>query len=324
MKISVALATYNGSKYLREQLESFAIQRRLPDELIICDDCSHDETHRIIIQFINEAPFPVLFFRNEINLGYAKNFEQALLYCSGDIILFSDQDDVWSVDKIEKVESIFLNNSDAMLVMHDAEIVLNDGIRTGFTLQGQTKALGLNLERDFGLGCCMAFRRELVELSMPLPFADSLHDVWLNTFAIHLGKKFIISDVLSFYRRHELNSSAWIAGSCNKLTKFDLIYSWFFESSYKSCLRRYKDLVEINMRLNDYLIYNKYSAVNVQFYCTLNSINNEVRAISFRIGVFRSSRVNRFFWALYLFLRGDCYRFFSNWKSFLKDLMCIR
>ncbi len=107
MKVSIALASYNGSRYLKEQLDSFANQIRLPDELIICDDCSHDESHKIINEFIKKSPFPVCFFKNDNNLGYAKNFEQAVLYCDGDIILFSDQDDVWYVDKIQKIESFF-------------------------------------------------------------------------------------------------------------------------------------------------------------------------------------------------------------------------
>jgi hypothetical protein len=209
--------------------------------------------------------------------------------------------------------------------MHDAEIVSKNGIKTGFTLQGQTKSLGLNLERDFGLGCCMAFRRELVELSMPLPFNDSLHDVWLNTMAIHMQGKFTISDILSFYRRHDLNTTAWIAGSCKKINNFDLLCSWFAESSYKSCLRRYNDLLEIKKRLNNFHAISKNCSCGYsRIACSLNSVNSEIRAISLRLGVFRTSHTNSFIWALYLLLRGDCYQFFSNWKSFLKDLMRIR
>ena len=198
--------------------------------------------------------------------------------------------------------------------MHDADIVSHNAEKTGFTLQGQTKSLGLRLERDFGLGCCMAFKQELVAISMPLPFNYSLHDVWLNTMAIHLYKKIILPDVLSFYRRHGLNTTAWIAGSCKKLRNFDLLYAWFSASSYESCLRRYQDAVEIKKRLNKFNLQNKniYSE---------NSINNEIRAISLRLGVFRTSRKYRSVWALYMFFRGDCYPFFSNWKSFLKDLI---
>jgi len=316
MKISIALATYNGSKYLKKQLDSFVHQSRLPDELIICDDCSVDETDKIVREFISEAPFTVLYFKNNKNLGYAKNFEQAVLYCSGDIIFFSDQDDVWYKDKIFKIEDAFLSNPDALLVMHDADIVLHNADKTGFTLQGQTKSLGLKLERDFGLGCCMAFKQELVAISMPLPFNYSLHDVWLNTMAIHLHKKIILPDVLSFYRRHGLNTTAWIAGSCKKLSHFDLLYAWFSKSSYESCLRRYKDVIEIKKRLNKFNLQNKniYSE---------NSVNNEIRAISLRLGVFRTSRKYRFVWVVYVLLRGDCYPFFTNWKSFLKDLIRI-
>ena len=98
--ISVAMCTYNGEKYLREQLESIALQTRLPAELVICDDRSTDSTSEIIRNFADSAPFPVRFNLNPVNLGGAtkgitKNFEQASRLCTGDLIAFCDQDDVW-------------------------------------------------------------------------------------------------------------------------------------------------------------------------------------------------------------------------------------
>ena len=95
MKASIALATYNGERYLQEQLNSFLHQTRLPDEIIACDDCSTDRTMDILESFAISALFAVYIYRNAINLGYTKNFERAISLCSGDVIFLSDQDDVW-------------------------------------------------------------------------------------------------------------------------------------------------------------------------------------------------------------------------------------
>ena len=95
MNLSIALATYNGAVYLKEQLESIAAQTRTPDELVISDDQSTDDTLRVIEEFAATAGFPVRLSVNEANLGIAKNFEKAISLCRGDLIFLSDQDDVW-------------------------------------------------------------------------------------------------------------------------------------------------------------------------------------------------------------------------------------
>jgi glycosyltransferase involved in cell wall biosynthesis len=123
LKLSVALCTYNGAKYLKEQLDSIGRQTRLPDELVICDDRSTDGTPGIVSQFAAEARFPVAFTVNKVNLGATKNFEKAIGRCTGDIILQSDQDDVWLDKKLELIEGIFLNNPDVRAIFSDAEVV---------------------------------------------------------------------------------------------------------------------------------------------------------------------------------------------------------
>jgi glycosyltransferase involved in cell wall biosynthesis len=105
--ISVALAAYNGARYLQEQLDSLAAQRRLPDELVVVDDASSDGTVGILERFRATAPFEVKVHRNTANLGYSANFEVAISRCTGDIIFMSDQDDVWFPEKIEAVAGCF-------------------------------------------------------------------------------------------------------------------------------------------------------------------------------------------------------------------------
>lgn len=108
MKMSIAMATYNGARYLREQLDSFAAQTRLPDELVVCDDGSSDDTLNILEEFARTAPFQVRIFRNDVNLGYAQNFARALERCVGDLVFLSDHDNVWFEDKIDVKESYAL------------------------------------------------------------------------------------------------------------------------------------------------------------------------------------------------------------------------
>ena len=93
MRVTIALATYNGERYLQEQLDSFLAQTRLPDELIVVDDKSTDGTLNILRQFADSAPFSVRWFQNDNNLGYCGNFNQVLLRVDSDIVFLSDQDD---------------------------------------------------------------------------------------------------------------------------------------------------------------------------------------------------------------------------------------
>ena len=102
MRISLAMTTYNGEDYLEEQLESFLRQTRIPNELIVCDDGSRDSTLNILEAFQLKAPFPVMINRNVENLGYTKNFENALSKCSGELIFLSDQDDIWEANKVHR------------------------------------------------------------------------------------------------------------------------------------------------------------------------------------------------------------------------------
>ena len=104
MKVSIALATYNGAKYLKQQLDSFQAQTCLPDELVVCDDCSKDNTVEILEEFKETASFIVIIIQNESNLGYTGNFEKAISLCSGNLIFISDQDDVWFNNKIETID----------------------------------------------------------------------------------------------------------------------------------------------------------------------------------------------------------------------------
>src|SRR6266436_7212118 len=112
-RISVAMCTYNGARFLPRQLESIATQTRLPDELVVCDDGSSDESVAIVRWFANSAPFTVRLEINERNLGSTKNFGKAIGLCEGDIIALADQDDVWKPLKLAVLETALKNYLEA-------------------------------------------------------------------------------------------------------------------------------------------------------------------------------------------------------------------
>src|SRR4030095_10826576 len=120
---SVAMCTYNGARYVGEQLDSIASQTRPPDELVVCDDRSSDETVQIVEQFAASAKFPVSLEVNSQNLGSTKNFEKAIEICEGDLIALADQDDVWVPSKLEIIEREFDAVPASGLVFTDAEVV---------------------------------------------------------------------------------------------------------------------------------------------------------------------------------------------------------
>jgi glycosyltransferase involved in cell wall biosynthesis len=120
--VSVALGTYNGERFLRNQLESLAGQRVLPVELVVCDDRSSDGTVAILEEFAQDAPFPVRIFRNEVNVGFTANLIGAAERCEGPLIAFCDQDDVWSERKVETCARFFADHA-VRLLIHAAQPV---------------------------------------------------------------------------------------------------------------------------------------------------------------------------------------------------------
>lgn len=120
--VSVAMATYNGDRFLKEQLDSIARQSYLPDELVVCDDRSQDETVAILERFAVDAPFPVRIHCNEERLGFGDNFLRATSYCGSDLIAFCDQDDVWLEDKLLRCVTLF-EDPRCRLVVHSAAVV---------------------------------------------------------------------------------------------------------------------------------------------------------------------------------------------------------
>lgn len=218
MKVSIAMASYNGEKYIKKQLDSFLAQVRLPDELIITDDCSTDSTEEIVKTFAESAPFPVIFNRNEKNLGYCGNFNAALMKTTGDLVFLSDQDDVWFPEKIATQARLADENPDMLVLMNDTELTDGELNPVGLTKLGQIKSAGFS-PNAYVMGCCCAVRRELLDLCMPIPEGFRAHDKWIVEFAAGLNAKLIDKTVLQYYRRHESNESQFIVNRTVKVSR---------------------------------------------------------------------------------------------------------
>lgn len=221
MRISIALATYNGAAYLTEQLESFVAQTRRPDELVVSDDASTDGTVELLRRFRDSAPFPVVILENDDRLGYAGNFNRALELATGELVFLSDQDDVWFPEKIERMARR-ASSSDALVLMNDAALTGPDLDEVGLTKLGQIRSAGLP-DSDFVMGSCAAIRRRLLDLALPVHPGFPAHDSWLVPMAEGMGRKDIVEEVLQYYRRHGANESQSIGNRTDRLGRIDVL-----------------------------------------------------------------------------------------------------
>jgi glycosyltransferase involved in cell wall biosynthesis len=217
VQISIALCTYNGARFLEEQLASLVSQNRRPDELVVCDDCSTDSTVALLRKFATDAPFPVHIHENQIRLGSTKNFERAISLCQGEVIALCDQDDIWVKDKLSFTEQCFVDNPNVGLVFTDASIVDEKENPLGYNLwaslefdhasQAKIKspaAFELLSQREIVTGATMSFRTKFRDLILPIPEDTSLiHDGWIALIISLAGSLDFIDRPLIKYRQHD-------------------------------------------------------------------------------------------------------------------------
>lgn len=217
-KISVALCTYNGEKYLREQLESI-FQQTLPvHEIILCDDGSKDRTLDIAKEFIGRKSIDFQIFSNEKNLGSTKNFEACALKCTGDIIFFADQDDRWLPNKVNRTLEMFDMHPEWQAVFSNAEIIDSNGKQKGktsfesieFTEKAQEnwragKAFDILLRGYVVTGATLAVRSKVIDKLFPTPdlFPELIHDGWAAMYLAAFNQIGFTNECLIEYREHE-------------------------------------------------------------------------------------------------------------------------
>lgn len=325
MNISIAMATYNGGHYLQQQLDSFCAQKLLPDELVVCDDGSGDDTLAILERFSASCPFVVRIICNEKNLGYARNFEKAISLCSGNIIFLSDQDDVWLEHKIEQVVAQFRADASRWVVVSDAMLTDADLKPTGLTVAGQLVAAGLPPEQLL-LGCCIAFRQALRPLLLPIPCHLHGHDGWINTLAKALDVRHFDPSVLQLYRRHGTNTSEWLTTRLTPASRWLLLREKMRWSSLRNdpgaaSSSRLEHLDTLKGRLKAHEHYLRHClADGLALEQVMARIDQERAANASRQSLQQLSFWGRLIAGVRFYLAGG-YRQFEGWKSLARDIV---
>lgn len=323
MRISIAMATYNGAAYLDEQLQSFVDQTTLPDELVVSDDSSSDESCQVVEAFASRSPFPVVLIRNDENAGYSANFNRALSSCQGDIVFLSDQDDVWLPEKIERILSEFNARPDTQLIIHDLDYCKED-----LTPIGQTKIERMrenfDLEKSYVVGMATAIRGDFLRLCLPIPDKPGItHDSWLHACAQAIGGKTIINSVLAMHRRHPSNVTAsgdlnvdYVTGASHfkrKQLKLLLTGKTMFDLEAESALEHWLLEARAILVQKGYISSLGINELIRSEQARLNNIRerNRIRALP---------RLRRILPAAGMYLSGG-YGQFSGLKSAAKDIL---
>lgn len=225
MKISIALCTYNGAKYIAEQLESLARQTVGPFELVVCDDGSTDDTLKIIREFASRVPFEIRIFENEENLQFTGNFLKAASLCTGDYIAFCDQDDVWEVEKIGACISA-LEDRKADLLIHEGRVIDGNGRPVGLKIPDFSGGLDDINNPPFdraSKGFAMVVRRQVVQeimnqwswgeyITFKRTYGPPLgHDLLIYAWCLERKKIAYLQQELVQYRIHGENVTASVA-----------------------------------------------------------------------------------------------------------------
>lgn len=207
MNISVCLASFNGEKYISHQIKSILNQLDINDELIICDDGSTDNTLGIIKQF-NDYRIRLYEELNHFNPIF--NFESAIKYTSKEIVVLSDQDDVWVQNRVEIIKNHFNKTNDVKynLLVMDAQGIDSEGLilyPSMLEYLNARRGILKNIKKNSYIGCCLAFSKDVKNLIIPFPKKIPMHDVWIGIICDLYGSVFFDKRISLIYRRHGNN-----------------------------------------------------------------------------------------------------------------------
>lgn len=208
--VSIAMTTYNGEKFLREQIDSILAQTIQDFELVVCDDGSKDSTIEILEEY-QHSDKRIKIYKNESNLGFKNNFEKAISLCDGEYIALCDQDDIWSPNHLEILKDAI---KDKILACGNAELIDKDGNSLGTTFWEQEafdsvpssdlgKAKSILLFRGSYQGAAMMIKRQIVKTALPIPEKYTFHDSWLALVACFCGGIACVDIPILKYRRIE-------------------------------------------------------------------------------------------------------------------------
>jgi len=218
------MATYNGEKYIKEQLDSILCQLSELDEIIISDDGSTDKTIEIIKMYHDPR---IKLYTNTNRKGVVGNFENALSKAHGDFIFLADQDDVWMPNKVDTMlmalENVDLCVCDCELIDSYGEIIYPSFFRLNHSKKGFLR----NLLKNSYLGCCMAFKRDFLKYILPFPSNIAMHDIWIGLCVELWGESVFLKDKLVKYRRHSNNASP-----TGEKSNFSILYKTMYRFNF--------------------------------------------------------------------------------------------
>jgi glycosyltransferase involved in cell wall biosynthesis len=321
------MCTFNGAKFLHEQLSSIAAQSVPVQEIVICDDCSEDETCTIIESFCRQHPGLIRLHRNSTRLGVSQNFAQAISLCRGDIIFLSDQDDRWLPTKVQRMAALFASDPQCDVVSVAATVTDINLKPTGKTVSAMFQTLdekpstfSARIHQSSAFGCTLAFRASLGPLIFPIS-PHWGHDNWICFIASRFTQIRGIEEPLMLYRRHRD-----AAGMHDKLDfgYFGQLVAAAKRSKridYEHDLQKWQDMKQQLIRIFE------NNSMNSFWHGILGSkdaILDEVQArLEFskrRLNIVARTRPLRLGPALRVFLAGQYAEFASGWKSFVRDL----
>lgn len=208
--VSVAMAAYNGIRYLDAQLVSIVRSMGAADELVVIDDGSTDGTWQRLCDAAASDP-RIRVYRNDANSGVRATFERALRLARHELVFLADQDDIWAPGKREAVVRAFLADPQCVLVVTDALVVdADDRVLLPSFMASRGGFAGSFLDtlyRNRYLGCAMAVRRRLLDAALPIPRLAPMHDMWLGAIAPRIGRVRYLPIPLLRYRRHASNAT---------------------------------------------------------------------------------------------------------------------
>lgn len=210
MNVSIIMATYNGEKYIRNQLDSIVPYMEAGDELIISDDGSTDNTINIVNEYKSNNSQITLI--DGPHRGVIKNFENAILYSTKEIILFADQDDIWLPEKLSTIKLFFVDTQ-CKLVLHDMYMASDEEInenRMGiqsFKVRKRKHGVIYNWIYSGYYGCCMAFTKEIKDIIYPFSKYTNMYDQWIGLIAEYMRTSAFINKPLIIHRVHGTNMS---------------------------------------------------------------------------------------------------------------------
>lgn len=278
-KVSVAIASYNGEAYIKEQLDSIYTQTQLPEEIIVCDDGSCDHTIDILNDY--KKRYGLKFFVNDEKLGFVRNFEKTISLCSGDYIVLSDQDDVWLPDKIKSLYKAMINaekqHPDSPVLIHHDVFIADENLNNSGKLFIGNKGRIPGLKNIlFGnpkvQGASVIMNRKLKELCFPLPEGVPLHDLYISFVAECLGVRKFIPEPLSLYRQHANNQIG-----INSFSVSDRVRNYFRKQVVLADDSEKNTLLIFKNKFNEKLSKSDKDLINDYFMIVGNEINNTAR-----------------------------------------------